>query len=98
MFEGRHMRKLALAIAAAATLLIGTVAPASAHWRGHHHWGGPGIGPAVALGLFTGALAAATAPPVYYAPVYGPPAYYYGPRYYRTVRYYPAAYPYWYPW
>ncbi|TGN90554.1 hypothetical protein EOW77_0001550 [Bradyrhizobium yuanmingense] len=94
------MRKLALAIAAAATLLIGTIAPASAHWRGHHHhhWGGPGIGPAIALGLFTGALAAAAAPPVYYAPVYGPPRYYYGPRYYRTVRYYPAAYPYWYPW
>lgn len=31
------MRKLALAIVAAATLLIGSVAPASAHWR-HHHW------------------------------------------------------------
>ncbi|QQO20780.1 hypothetical protein JJB98_13110 [Bradyrhizobium diazoefficiens] len=92
------MRKLALAIAAAATLLIGTIAPASAHWRGHYHWGGPDIGPAIALGLFSGALAAAAAPPVYYAPVYGPPAYYYGPRYYRAARYYPPVYPYWYPW
>ena len=35
------MRKLALAIVAAATLLIGSIAPASAHWR-HHGWGGPG--------------------------------------------------------
>lgn len=57
------MRKLALAIVAAATLLIGSVAPASAHWR-HHHWG-PGIGPGLALGLFAGTLAAAAAPPVY---------------------------------
>jgi hypothetical protein len=44
------MRKLALAVVAAATLLIGSVAPASAHWR-HHGWGGPGIGPGLALGL-----------------------------------------------
>jgi len=55
------MRKLALGIAAAATLLIETVAPASAHWR-HHYWGGPGIAPGVALGLVAGTFAAAAAP------------------------------------
>lgn len=73
------MRKLALGIVAAATLLIGTIAPASAHWR-HHYWGGPGIGPGVALGLVAGTLAAAAAPPIYYGPVYRPPPYYFGPR------------------
>ncbi|MCB1392903.1 MULTISPECIES: hypothetical protein [unclassified Nitrobacter] len=91
------MRKLALGIAAAAMLLIGTVAPASAHWR-HHYWGGPGIAPGVAFGLVAGTLAAAAAPPVYYRPpVYGPPPYYYGPPY-RVVRTYPPVYPYWYGW
>ncbi|MDX3965558.1 MAG: hypothetical protein QHD01_03040 [Bradyrhizobium sp.] len=89
------MRKFALAIVAAATLLIGSISPASAHWR-HHGWGAPGIGPGLALGLFAGTLAAAAAPPVYYGPVYGPP-YYYG-RPYRVVRYYPPVYPYWYAW
>lgn len=59
------MRKLALTIVAAATLLIGTMAPASAHWR-HHGWGGPGITSGLALGLFAGTLAAAAAPPIYY--------------------------------
>ncbi|VIO72756.1 hypothetical protein CI1B_44030 [Bradyrhizobium ivorense] len=89
------MRKLALAVVAAATLLIGSVAPASAaHWH-HHGWGGPGIGPGLAVGLFAGTLAAATAPPVYYGPVYGPPPYYYGPPY-RVVRYYRPVYPFWY--
>ncbi|MDR6305627.1 hypothetical protein GGQ85_003351 [Nitrobacter vulgaris] len=90
------MRKLALGIVAAATLLIGTIAPASAHWR-HHYWGGPGIGPGVALGLVAGTLAAAAAPPIYYGPVYRPPPYYFGPPY-RVVRTYPPVYPYWYGW
>ena len=90
------MRKLALGIAAAATLLIGTIAPASAHWR-PHYWGGPGIAPGVALGLVAGTLAAAAGPPVYYGPVYGPAPYYYGPPY-RVVSTYPPVYPYWYGW
>lgn len=95
------MRKLALAVVAAATLLVGSVAPASAYWH-HHGWGGPGIGPGLALGLFAGTLAAATAPPVYappvyYGPVYDPPPYYYGPPY-RVLRYYRPAYPFWYGW
>jgi hypothetical protein len=93
------MRKLALGIAAAATLLIGTVAPASAHWL-PHYWGGPGIAPGIAVGLVAGTLAAAAVPPVYYGPVYGPAPYYYdyyGPPY-RVVRPYPPVYPYWYRW
>jgi len=91
------MRKLALGIAAAATLLIGTVAPASAYWR-HHYWGGPRIAPGVAVGLVAGTVAAAAAPPVYYGPVYGPAPYYYGPPPYRVVRPYPPVYPYWQGW
>lgn len=92
------MRKLALAVVAAATLLIGSVAPASAYWH-HHGWGGPGIGPGLALGLFAGTLAAAAAPPVYappvyYGPVYDPLPYYYGPPY-RVVRTYRPVYPFW---
>jgi hypothetical protein len=91
------MKKLALGIAAAATLLIGTVAPASAYWR-HHYWGGPAIAPGVALGLVAGTFAAAAAPPVYYGPLYGPARYYYYGPPYRVVHPYPPVYPYWYGW
>ena len=56
------MRKLALGLTAAATLLIWTVAPASAHWR-PHYWGGPGIAPGVAFGLVAGTLAARSGTP-----------------------------------
>jgi len=81
------MRKTAIAIAAAATIGVTSLAastPAEAHWRGG--WGGGGWGPGIAGGLVAGALIGGLASSAYaYGPGYG----YYGAPY----GYYRGGYP-----